>query len=125
MEAPPEALELRNLWDHRADLPEGATEKVLAGLDTENHWTARLHAVRLVPFLSWNAEESRLIVEGLFVLERGENLFVRAWALDSLAHFAEKDAELADRVMPLLVEAIGSGSGSVRARAKAAIKRLS
>ncbi len=124
MEAPPEALELRNLWDHRPDLPEGTAEKVLAGLDPENHWTARLYAVRLVPFLRWNSEESRVIVDRLLTLEREGNLFVRAWALDSLTHFAEKDAKLADRVLPLLVEAIGSGSGAVRARAKAAMKRL-
>ena len=96
----------------------------MLGLDPQGHWTARLYAARLVPFLPWDGSEKRAAVEKLFLLEQGENLFVRAWALDSLAHFAETDAELADRVLPLLGEALGSGSGAVRARAKAALRRL-
>jgi len=124
MGAPPEALELRNLWDRRDQLPEDAPDKIVAGLDPERHWTSRLYAARLIPFLSWDIPDQRAVVEKLFVLEQGENLFVRAWSLDSLAHFAEKDRELADRVLPMLLEALGSSSGAVRARAKVAIKRL-
>jgi hypothetical protein len=121
MEAPPEALELRNLWGRRDQLPEDAPDKIVAGLDAERHWTSRLYAARLIPFLSWDIPDQRAVVEKL---EQGENLFVRAWSLDSLSHFAGKDRELADRVFPMLLEALGSSSGAVRARAKVAIKRL-
>jgi hypothetical protein len=96
-------------------------EDLLRLANVDEPWTIRMHVSRLLPLISWTKAESDQIVDFLRKEATGKNKFVAAWALDALGHFAQEREELQDWVMPLLLEAMQTGSGAVRVRVR---KRL-
>jgi carboxymethylenebutenolidase len=93
----------------------------LAGSDK---WELHLQIVRALPFLTWTRSERR---RALAILRRDlehPQLFVRAWALDSLARFARDDATQM-RVVRRHLEAFArSGRPALVARARQIRSRL-
>lgn len=122
MNLPPEASALKSMWAARDHLPADSALWVLKGLDPQAHWVARLHAARLAPFVVW--DDPKPVIDRLFELAAGENRFVMAWALDALSRFALDDRGLADRVVPVLLDAFAQSTGAVRVRAREALDRL-
>jgi hypothetical protein len=108
----------------RPEVAQKAKLEILALLQRDESWLARMNACRLAPLVSWTHEEYEQVLDRLFAeVDRNEG-FVAAWALDALARLAFKDESIRARVGHLLDEALTTGSAAVRARAKRAAKRL-
>jgi hypothetical protein len=87
-------------------------------------WELHLQIVRALPFLRWTPRERSRV---LAILRRDldhPQLFVRAWALDSLARFAQDDATLLPVVHRHLAAFIRSGRPALAARARKIRNRL-
>ena len=87
-------------------------------------WEIRLQIVRALPLFRWTSRD-RARATGILV----ENVsypqtFVRAWALDSLATFAQTDSRLIPAVHQHLAEFERSGSKALQARARKIRERL-
>lgn len=108
-----------------AAIPDDAREPILWMMESEEHWAVRLHLVRILPRVQWPAEEYGKVVAYLFEHANGKNKFVAAWALYSLATLAVKDAELKQRVLPLLTSTMETGSAAIRVRARHGLELLS
>ena len=67
-------------------------------LAASDKWEVHLQIVRALPFLTWTRGERRRVLVMLCRDLEHPQLFVRAWALDSLARFAEDD----ERLMPVV-----------------------
>ena len=87
-------------------------------------WEVRLQIVRALPLLPWTARERARVLAILQRDVRHPRLFVRAWALDSLAHFAGSDGALALVVRRHLASFARSGSPALVARARMIRSRL-
>jgi hypothetical protein len=93
-------------------------------LADSDKWEIRLQVVRALPLMSWTPRERRRVVEILARDVEHPQKFVRTWALDSLATFAEDDPALVPRVMRSLEAFEGSGSKALQARARQIRARL-
>jgi hypothetical protein len=87
-------------------------------------WEIRLQIVRALPLFKWDRKDLGR-VKGI-LLENVEHpqTFVKAWALDSLATFAAKDARLMPAVRAHLDEFEQSGGKALQARARKIRQRL-
>ena len=93
-------------------------------LADSDRWEIRLQIVRALPLLRWTRGERKRVVEILCRDTRHPKKFVRAWALDSLAKFAQQDAALADVLERGLAEFARSPSKALQARARLIRARL-
>ncbi len=99
-------------------------EIFLGPLADSDKWEIRLQIVRALPLLTWTATERARAIE---ILRRNVDYpqtFVRAWALDSLATFAEGDPRLTSIVRRLLTEFEASDRKALQARARSIRARL-
>jgi hypothetical protein len=89
-----------------------------------DQWERHLQIVRALPCFAWTGRPRARVRQILMRDLEHPQLFVRAWALDSLARFAEDDAAL----MPVVRRYIGRFARSRRpslvARARAIRRRL-
>ncbi len=83
-----------------------------------DQWLIHLQVVRALPLLHWTPRERAEAIRILTHDVRHPQLFVRAWALDSLAIFAERQPDLRARVKRELVSFEKSSSAALRARAR-------
>jgi len=105
-------------------LPVATKEPLLRMMETEVHWAMHLQIVRLLPRLTWTGEEYQLVLAYLFKQAEGANRFIKAWALDSLATFAQTDPTIEPRVVQMLVDAMEMGSAAIRVRARHGLARI-
>lgn len=89
-----------------------------------DHWLVHLQVVRAFPLLRWRPAERVEVIRVLRRDIRHPQLFVRAWALDSLATFATRERSLAPRVRRTLASFERSSSPALRARARQIGARL-
>jgi HEAT repeat protein len=87
-------------------------------------WEVRLQVVRALPLFAWSPEEKRRAIEILLREAEHPQTFVRAWAVDSLASFAEKNSELKPKLRQHLRELEESGSKALLTRARKIRSRL-
>jgi len=87
-------------------------------------WEVQLQLARIYPLLKWTPEQEVQVISRLQSLVGHEQLFVKAWALDSLATFSVKHPELRPEVDRLVNEFLASPHGSLKARAREIAKRL-
>jgi HEAT repeat protein len=87
-------------------------------------WEVRLQVVRALPLLHWTPRERARVVAILRENLDHPQTFVRAWALDGLATFAEREASLVSVVRQALAEFDRSGSKALSARARHVRTRL-
>ena len=87
-------------------------------------WEIRLQIVRALPLLRWTPRERQRVMEILIENVDYPQTFVRAWALDSLATFSEKDLRLTRIVRKKLREFEQSDSKALQARARHIRARL-
>jgi hypothetical protein len=94
-------------------------------LADSDRWELHLQIARALPFLTWTPRERSRV---LAILRRDldhPQLFVKAWALDSLARFAEDDRTLMPVVHQHLATFARSGRPALAARARQIRRRLS
>lgn len=93
-------------------------------LADSEQWERRLQVVRTLPQLRWTPRER---LRAIAILRRDAThpqLFVRAWALDSLATFAQGDLSLEPTVERLLRAFEKSGRPALKTRARHIRQRL-
>jgi hypothetical protein len=88
-------------------------------------WEVRLQIVRALPLFDWKAAELPRVKAILRENVAHSQTFVKAWALDSLATFAEKDSKLRPLVLRTLMDFENSSSKALQARARKIRQRLS
>lgn len=93
-------------------------------LADSERWEVRLQVVRALPLFAWSPKERRRAVEILLRDAKHPRKFVRAWAVDSLEQFAEKDPALKPKLLGLLRELEGSGSKALASRARQIRSRM-
>jgi HEAT repeat protein len=91
---------------------------LIGPLSVHRMWEVQLQVVRALPLLRWTAVERQEVVAILRRALAHPKLFVRIWAMDSLAQFALDDLSLADTVHRVLASAEHSTSAAQRARAR-------
>jgi 8-oxo-dGTP diphosphatase len=100
-------------------------QRVFIGpLADSDKWEVRLQIVRALPLFPWRAAERSRVLAILRRDVRHPQTFVKAWALDSLATFAEKDPALRRAVLRHLRSFERSGSKALAARARHVRERL-
>jgi hypothetical protein len=87
-------------------------------------WEIRLQIVRALPLLSWTARERTRVIRILRRDVEHPQKFVRAWALDGLATFAQKEPSLVPVVLRALERFERSGSKALETRARKIRARL-
>jgi len=94
-------------------------------LADSDRWEVRLQIVRALPLFRWTPAQRRRAVAILRRDVLHPQKFVRAWALDSLAAFAQADPKLRPAVLRHLDAFERSGSKALMARARHIRERLS
>jgi hypothetical protein len=93
-------------------------------LSEHESWEIRLQIARALPLLRWTAAERPKVLRILRRYLDDPQLFVKAWALDSLARFATTDPELKSVVRRRLRTFKRSDRASLRSRAAQIEMRL-
>ena len=101
-------------------------KKVFIGpLARSDKWEIRLQIVRALPLFGWTPAQARHVERVLIENVSFPQTFVRAWALDSLATFAERRPRLLALVRRHLRAFERSASKALQARARHIRSRLS
>jgi hypothetical protein len=115
---------LEKIAHDQAELVQPHKRLFIGAAAESDKWEVRLQVVRALPLLKWTPRERARAVAILRENLDYPQTFVRAWALDSLATFAERDA----RLLPIVRAALGdferSGSKALAARARQVRARL-
>lgn len=100
-------------------------KKIFIGpLAQSDRWEIRLQIVRVLPLFRWTAAQSRRVEAILIANVSHPQIFVRAWALDALATFAERRATLRPFVRRHLRKFDESSSKALQSRATHIRERL-
>jgi hypothetical protein len=86
-------------------------------------WEIHLQIVRALPLFEWTTSQMARVYEILIRDLHHPQKFVRTWALDSLAQFAQRDPAIRPIVVRGLVAFERSGSKSLQTRARHIRKR--
>jgi HEAT repeat protein len=103
--------------DHR-DWIEPYKTIFVGTLADSDKWEVRLQIVRALPLFRWTPAQMKRVEAILLENLSFPQTFVRAWALDSLARFAERRTRLAPIVERHLHAFETSSSKALRARAR-------
>jgi HEAT repeat protein len=115
---------LEKLAHEHPDWVEPFKDLFIGPLADSEKWEVRLQVVRALPLFAWSPEEKRRAIEILLRDAEHPQTFVRAWAVDSLALFAEKNSELMPKLRRHLRELEESGSKALVTRARKIRSRL-
>jgi hypothetical protein len=116
---------LEKLAHEHADWVQPYKKLFIGPLADSDRWEFRLQIVRALPLLTWTPRERARVIQILRLNVEHPRLFVRAWALDSLATFAERDRNLVPIVARGLEDFELSSSHALQARARQIRRRLS
>jgi hypothetical protein len=116
---------LEKLAREHADLVQPHKRLFIGPLAESDRWEIRLQIVRALPLLRWTPRERRRVLEILQRDVEHPQIFVRAWALDSLARFAPADRTVLPAVMRGLGSFEHSGKKALVTRARHIRARLS
>jgi len=105
-------------------LIEPYTKIFIGPLAQSDRWEIRLQIVRALPLFRWAPAQSRRVEEILLANVSHPQIFVRAWALDALATFAERRATLRPFVRRHLRKFDESSSKALQSRARHIRERL-
>jgi hypothetical protein len=101
-------------------------KKIFIGpLAQSDKWEIRLQIVRAFPLFDWSKPEMRKVEEILIQNLDFPQTFVRAWSLDSLATFSQRNKTLAPIVREYVLKFEKSDSKALQARARNIRARLS
>jgi len=113
------ALDLLEKFAHdHPDWVEPFKQVFIGPLKESDKWEVRLQIVRALPLFNWDAAELPRVKAILRENVGHAQTFVKAWALASLAVFAEKDSKLRPLVLSALTAFENSSSKALQARAR-------
>ena len=115
---------LEKLAHEHAEWVEPFKALFIGTLADSDKWEVRLQVVRALPLFVWSPKEKRRAIEILLRDAEHPQTFVRAWAVDGLASFAEKNGELMPKLRRYLRELEESGSKALVTRARRIRSRL-
>ena len=119
------AVDLLEKFAHEhADWVQPHKRIFIGPLADRNEWEFRLQVVRALPLLKWTPRERERVIDILVRNLKHPQKFVGAWALDSLAKFAEEDSKLVLVVKRALQRFESSDSKALRTRARHVRARL-
>ncbi len=116
---------LEKLAHEHPDWVQAHKRLFIGPLADSDKWEIRLQVVRALPLLTWTPRERKRALEILRRDLAHSQKFVRAWALDSLAIFAENDRELVPTVARAIRDFERSGTKSLETRARHIRRRFS
>ena len=116
---------LEKLAREHADWIAPHKDVFIGPLAESDKWEIRLQIVRALPLFHWSPTQADRVERILLENVTFPQTFVRAWALDSLATFAERKTTLMPIVRGYLREFEQSPSKALHARAKQIRARLS
>jgi hypothetical protein len=96
----------------------------LGALADSERWELHLQIVRALPLFEWSPVERKRAEQILLRDAEHPQKWVRTWALDSLATFAQRNPALLPTVRRLLAGVARSGSKALMARARKIEARL-
>ncbi|MCC6736327.1 MAG: HEAT repeat domain-containing protein [Bauldia sp.] len=114
---------LEKLAHRRRELVEPYRDVFLGPAAEAEQWEVRLQVVRALPLFDWSPAERKRAVAILRENADHPQTFVRAWATDGLARFAESDEALRPLVDRLVAAMAASGRKSLMSRARAITAR--
>jgi hypothetical protein len=109
---------MEKLAHEQRDWIEPHKDVFVGPLADSDKWEIRLQVVRALPLFRWTPAKRKRAVAILKRDVSHPRTFVRAWALDGLAQFAERDESLMPDVRRGLEEFERSGSKALAARAR-------
>jgi HEAT repeat protein len=115
---------LEKIAHEHADWVKPHKKLFIRGLADSDRWEIRLQIVRALPLLDWTPRERKRVIQILRQNVEHRQKFVRAWALDGLATFAEHDRGLVPIVTGALENFERSGSKALQTRARHIRARL-
>jgi HEAT repeat protein len=115
---------LEKLAHENADLIEPYKNLFVGPLADSDKWEIRLQVVRALPLFKWTTAKRKRVIAILRGNLDHPQTFVRAWALDGLATFAEHDSSLMPDVERSLALFEQSESKALQARARKIRERL-
>jgi hypothetical protein len=115
---------LEKLAHDRPEWIEPHKHLFIGPLADSNQWEIRLQVVRALPLFSWSPVDKKRVVEIPLRDAEDPQKFVRAWAVDSLASFAEKDGALRPQLQRCLRKLERSGSKALMSRARQIVARI-
>jgi HEAT repeat protein len=115
---------LEKLAHERPEWVEPYKKIFIGPLSRSDKWEVRLQIVRALPLFAWTPAQARRVESILTENLTFPQLFVRAWALDSLARIAETRPRLEAVVRRHVREFERSPSKALRARARNIAARL-
>lgn len=115
---------LEKIAHEHADWVQPHKKLFIGRLADSDKWEIQLQIVRSLPLLAWTPRERTRVVQILRRNVEHPQKFVRAWALDSLATFAEHDPGLVPIVERCLAEFERSGSKALQTRSRHIRERL-
>lgn len=116
---------LEKLAHEHPDWVEPHKRLFISPLADSDKWEVRLQVVRALPLFRWSGAELRRAEEIVLRDIAHPQTFVRAWAADSLARFAEKNPALLPDLERCLAQFDASGSKALATRAREIRKRAS
>ena len=115
---------LEKIAHQHADWVQPEKQLFIGPLADSDKWEIVLQIVRALPLLAWTPRERTRVIQILRRNVEHPQKFVRAWALDSLATFAEHDPGLVPIVKRCLAAFERSGSKALQTRARHIRERL-
>ena len=109
---------LEKLAHERWEWVEPYKHVFIGPLADSDKWEVRLQVVRALPLFRWTSAQQRRVESILTENVNFPQAFVRAWALDSLATFAERTPRLRPSVERGLRSFERSSSKALKARAR-------
>jgi HEAT repeat protein len=104
------------LQEHRAVL--------LSEIAHSEQQEVRWHVAQMLPRLELTQEEQETAVEILLHYLDDDSKIVKTFSMQALADFAQTDASLRSRVVPLLEELTETGSPAVKSRGRKLLRML-
>jgi len=115
---------LEKIAHEHADWIQPHKKLFIGRLADSDKWEIQLQIVRALPLVAWTPRERTRVVRILRRNVEHPQTFVRAWALDSLATFAEHDPGVVPIVERCLADFERSESKALQTRARHIRERL-
>jgi hypothetical protein len=91
---------------------------VLSFASTVEEKEVRWHMAQMIPRLKFSPGERRSVVALLFEYIEDSSRIVKTWSMQALFEISENDAKLRARVVPIIRDAVRSGSPAARSRTR-------
>jgi len=99
-------------------------EKLIQQVAKIDQQEVRWHVAQMFPRLELSGEERAVVVEILLDYLNNKSKIVKTFSMQTLADFAERDADLRPKVIQLLEELTTTGSPAMKSRGRKLLEKL-